>query len=170
MISMKIIKDSVTINSALLADAIKKSPFNYLNINKYLNRGPSYINDVINRRDKINRDDLLKVCELINVDIDEIIIDEYELRETKPLTARNDATQNWMINLYRVVEDIKDSVDNADVIAVIKGVRNAIAEQTAVIKEMKQLMIETKDVVNALKSSDNCANQECKKLDEYASY
>lgn len=159
---MEITKGYVKIDSKALEKAVKDSPFSYANIVRYLGRGGTFMTDAI-QRGTMNRNDLSKISELINADMNRFILKEPEEKKEKPLTAKNDATQNWMINVYRAIEDTNDMIKNAEVTEAIRGVRQAITEQTAVMKEMVQLLGDIKLATDALKASELYANQERKK-------
>ena len=157
----------VKIDGEKLHKAVLESPFTLKQICSYINKGSTAINDA-HRRNVINEKDLIGICKLIGkkpeifyakIDVAPKLPElkaeksprietpkvEPKLSAEKPMTAREDPSQNWLVNIYRAIEDQTDRVDiqvskASDNIAAIRGLREAIIQQTEMLREIREML------------------------------
>ena len=111
----------LTINGTKLFNDIRNSSFSMAQVTRFINVNGAYFNQV-QKTGRINEEKLDAACKLVGLSKNRYIeqpkpkvepkpIQTYEPPVRKPLTAREDPSQNWMINLYRAIEDLNDRID-----------------------------------------------------------
>ena len=123
-------RTGINVNGTKLYGAINESAFNFSQISEFIGRKSNYIHNV-KATNRISEDDLYKICSLIKKKPDTFMVSmpkpvpveppkqpniepkpqTYEPPVNKPVTAREDPNQNWMINIYRAIEDMNDRFD-----------------------------------------------------------
>lgn len=158
---------TVKINGDALHKAVIDSPFTLAQVCAYINKNNTTISDA-KRRNRINPKDLDGICKLLGKKPEKFLVVEtpgakkppeqkkrprleaekpkVELRhEEHPMTAREDKTQNWAINIFRELADQTDRMDLqlsqiSDNTAAVRGLREAIMEQVDLLRQIKVLL------------------------------
>ena len=145
----------ILIDGDKLKADILKSPFNMTQICVYMRKNSTFVSQATTRG-TIFREELDQICELIGKNPEMYIISkpEPELPKSRPMTAKNDPEQNWLVNIYRAIEDLNDRIEeNTDA---VRGVRQAV-------KEYQELLGPIKLATESLKTSQQFSAQETKK-------
>lgn len=143
-------RTGVNVNGSKLYGAINDSAFNFTQIADYIGRKSNFIHNV-RATNRISEDDLCKICALIKKKPDTFkevaptpkppkpqkvkpVAQTYEPPVKKPMTAREDPNQNWMVNIYCAIEDMNDRLDimiheMKDQTAAIRGLAMAIKDK-----------------------------------------
>ena len=116
----------ITINGTKLFNDIRNSSFSMAQVTRFINVNGAYFNQV-QKTGRINEEKLDAACKLVGLSKNRYIEHSkpvtpptpkvepkpqtYEPPVRKPLTAREDPNQNWMINIYRAIEDMNDRLD-----------------------------------------------------------
>ena len=131
---------SIKVNGTKIHEAINASPFTFSQVTKYLGVGPGYFNNV-KSRNVIEKIKFANLCGLLGCKATDFAPPVEtpkpapEPPKAKPMTAREDHTQDWMVNIYRAIEDMNDRYDqvlkrldiliaqNNDLTAAIRGLK-----------------------------------------------
>ena len=121
----------ITINGTKLFNDIRNSSFSMAQVTRFINVNGAYFNQV-QKTGRINEEKLDAACKLVGLSKSRYIEQPkpvapptpkpvapkvepkpqtYEPPVRKPLTAREDPNQNWMVNIYRAIEDMNDRID-----------------------------------------------------------
>lgn len=162
----------INIDGEKFHQAVLDSPFTLKQVCSYVNKNDTAVNDA-RRRNRINAEDLKGICKLIGkrpeifyakvepeparkplpLKAEKSVkiempkpIPEYKPEVQKPaMTAREDPSQNWLVNIYRAIEDQTDRMDiqvskASDTVAAIRGLREAVTQQTEVLRKIYELL------------------------------
>ena len=128
----------IDVNGAKLHKAIKDSSFTFTQVERYTDVSNAYFNKVkdLNR---INEDVFEKTCHLLGLKKAMFVPvkrQTYVPPEQKPVYAKDDPNQNWMINIYRAIEDMNDRLD----IMIHELKENTTAVRALALKEGKDVL------------------------------
>ena len=110
----------ITINGEMLKEKIKMSPFTFTQLGVFCGSEGNYPDQAIwnyVRRGKIPHDKLIKICSLLDIREESIKVtkEPEPTKVVKPIHANKNNEEykdvNWMIALYRAIEDANDRLD-----------------------------------------------------------